>query len=212
MNLPITKRQKEMLSAVYNYIKNTGYPPSFEEMRNSLGVSSNQSVVDLLNKLEKKKIIKRNESAARGIVILPLGYDVLDEKPLIPFLGSTHAGSPIDTIEINGDWQEMPGGLSKLANEVFILKVSGDSMINAGIDDGDKVLVQEQKEYSSGDIVLADVNGESTIKRFMSDDKPPYLYLKPENPSYKNITFTSGVELKGKIISVIKDGQPRPIN
>lgn len=205
MNLPISKRQKDLLSIIYNHIKDEGYPPTFEEMREGLGVTSNQSVVDLLNKLHSKKLIKRNESSARSLAILPLGYEVLGKKPLIPFLGVTHAGIPIETIEINGEWQEISGGMEKLNSNIFLLKVSGDSMINAGIDDEDKVLIQEQKEYHSGDIVLADVNGESTIKRFISDDKPPYLYLKPENPSYPNITFTSTVELKGKVISIIKN-------
>lgn len=194
-----------MLSTIYNHIKDVGYPPTFEEMREALGVASNQSIVDLLNKLEIKKTIKKDESSARSLTILPFGYEVLGKKPLIPFLGITHAGSPMEMSEITGEWQKMPGGLEKLASQTFVLKVSGDSMINAGIDDGDKVLIQEQKEYHSGDIVLADVNGESTIKRFISEDKPPYLYLKPENPVYSNITFTSRVELKGKVISIIKN-------
>ena len=142
----LTKRQKDLLQIIYSHIKNEGYPPTFEEMRNSLKVSSNQSVIDLLTKLENKKVIVRNESSARGLVILPYGYEILREKPLTPFLGVSHAGSPIDTISIQGEWQEISSELTKLVNEVFILKVSGDSMINAGIDDGDKVLVQEQKE------------------------------------------------------------------
>jgi len=85
-----------------------------------------------------------------------------------------------------------------------MLKISGDSMINAGIDDGDAVLVQTMKEFVSGDIVFAEVGDEGTVKRFMSDDKPPYVYLKPENPNYKNILFTDNVRLKGKVISVLK--------
>lgn len=212
MKLFVTKRQKDILSIIYNHIKDAGYPPTFEEMREALGVASNQSVIDLLNKLEAKRIIKKDEFSARSLTILPLGYEVLGKKPLVPFLGISHAGSPIDTIEINGEWQEMPGGLEKLVNQVFILKVSGDSMINAGIDDGDKVLVQAQKEFSSGDLVLADLNGESTVKRFISDDNPPYIYLKPENPNYDIIPFTHEMKLIGKIISVIKNGELKGVN
>ncbi|OGD89858.1 repressor LexA, partial [Candidatus Curtissbacteria bacterium RIFCSPHIGHO2_02_39_8] len=180
----LTERQKQLLEVIYKYIKGTGYPPSFEEMKNSLGVVSNQSVIDLLMKLEGQKLIKRNEFQARGIVILPLGYEILGEPPLIPFLGISHAGSPITAVEIQGEWQQLSPQVAKLEDDVFILRVSGDSMINAGIDDGDKVLVRSQKEFSSGDIVMADVDGESTIKRFVSDDSPPYVYLKPENPKY----------------------------
>jgi len=207
MNLPLTKRQRDMLLVLYEYIKNSGYPPTFEEMRERLGVTSNQSVLDLLHKLEEKRLIARTESSARGIAILPLGYDALKEEPLVPFLGVTHAGSPITAIDIEGEWQQLPGEVARLAGEVFLLKVAGDSMINAGIDEGDVVLVKNQREFMSGDIVLAQVNGESTVKRFISQDKPPYHYLKPENPKYPPIFFTSTVEMKGKVVSILKGGQ-----
>ncbi len=212
MNLAITKRQKEMLSILYNYIKDIGYPPTFGEMKERLGVSSNQSVIDLLNKLESKKIIERETSMARSIAILPLGYEVLGKPPLVPFLGISHAGSPVETLAIEGEWQTMSKEVKKLQNEVFILEISGDSMINAGIEDGDRVLVQSTKEFASGDIVLAQINDESTIKRFISEDKPPYLYLKPENPNHKIIHFTEEVILKGKVISILKGGQWQAIH
>lgn len=207
----LTLRQKQLLEIIYRYIKDTGYPPSFEEMKDSLGVASNQSVIDLLIKLEGQKLIKRSESQARGIVILPLGYEVLGEPPLIPFLGLSHAGAPIAAMEIEGEWQTLSSDVARLSDQVFLLKISGDSMINAGIDDGDIVLVKNQKEFVSGDIVLADVDGESTIKRFISEDKPPYIYLKPENPEHEIIYFTERVTLKGKIISINKRGQWMPV-
>ncbi|HHT9138806.1 MAG TPA: transcriptional repressor LexA [Candidatus Wunengus sp. YC60] len=212
MNLPLTKRQFEMLSILYDYIQNTGYPPTFEEMRERLSVTSNQSVIDLLSKLEHKGIIKRNESAARGIAILPLGYESLGKNPLVPFLGVSHAGAPLTAIEIVGNWEPVSREVSRLDAEVFLLKITGDSMINAGIDDGDKVLVKSQKEFTSGDIVYAQIGDESTIKRFISQDKPPYHYLKPENPNYPPIFFTSTVEMKGKVISILKAGQWRTVS
>ena len=85
-------------------------------------------------------------------------------------------------------------------------------MINAGINDGSIVLIKEQKEFVSGDIVLAQVGDDTTVKRFISEDKPPYLYLKPENPKYNIIFFTDQVELKGKVISIVDNGQWRSIN
>ena len=205
MNLPITKRQKDMLSILYSYIKDTGYPPTFGEMKDRLGVASNQSVVDLLNKLEAKKIIKKGGSTARSIAILPLGYELLGRPPLVPFLGITHAGAPIDAIAIEGQWETLSSDVARLQEDVFLLKISGDSMINAGIDDGDIVLVRTQKEFVSGDIVLARIGNESTVKRFMSEDKPPYLYLKPENPNHEVIYFTEEVVLEGKVISILKN-------
>ncbi|MCL4360351.1 transcriptional repressor LexA [Patescibacteria group bacterium] len=212
MNLPLTKRQLEMLSILYDYIKDTGYPPTFEEMRERLGVSSNQSVIDLLGKLAQKRIIKRNGSAARSLAILPYGYEALGRDPLVPFLGVSHAGAPLQSIVIDGDWKPVSKDISKLDAEVFLLKISGDSMINAGINDGDNVLVKSQKEFASGDIVYAQIGEESTIKRFISQDKPPYHYLKPENPNYPPIFFTSLVEMKGKVISILKAGQWRTVS
>lgn len=206
MNLPITKRQLEMLSIVYTHIKDTGYPPTFEEMRESLGVSSNQSVIDLLNKLESQKIIKRNEFAARSIAILPLGYKALGKPPLVAFLGVTAAGAALEPIEISGEWQSVSRDAAQLQEEVFLLRIKGDSMINAGIDDGDVVLVKSEKEFISGHIVLADIDGEKTIKRFISDDQPPYIYLKPENPKYSVIPATDRMRLVGRVISILKDG------
>lgn len=206
MQSPITKRQKELLSIIYQYIETAGFPPTFEEMREGLDVASNQSVVDLLKKLKSGGYIKK-DIGARSLAILPLGYQILGQPTLAPFLGSTSAGMPIQSFEIAGEWQPISREVSKLAEEVFILKVAGDSMINAGIDDGDVVLVQTKKEFVSGEVVLAEVGGDSTIKRFMSDDKPPYVYLKPENPNYKNILFTDEVRLKGKVISVFNKDQ-----
>lgn len=202
----ITKRQRELLSIIYHYIQNEGYPPTFEEMRKRLKVTSNQSVIDLLVRLEKRHIIKRDQSTTRSIVILPIGYEILAKPPLIPFVGITTAGSPIETIEIQGEWQTISPEVSQLKGEIFLLKISGDSMINAGIENNDIVLVKKEKEFSSGTIVLARVGEEATVKRFISDDQPPYIYLKPENPKYTIIPFTHEMRLEGKVLSVLKSG------
>lgn len=212
MNKSITKRQRDLITILYNFIKNTGYPPTFEEMREALKVASNQSVIDLLYKLEVKKFIKRNESAARGIAILPLGYEVLGKPPLVAFLGVTTAGIPLEPIEISGEWQSVSKDAEMLKDDVFLLKIKGDSMINAGLNNGDVVIVKSEKEFVSGNIVLADIGGEMTIKRFISEDKPPYLYLKPENPKYEIIYFTEDVALKGKVISILKDGHWKQVS
>ena len=207
-----TPRQRELLQIIYDYVQNEGYPPTFDEMRERLNVVSNQSVIDLLNKLEKNRIIKRNENIARSIAILPIGYEMLGKPPLAPFLGVSSAGAPINSIEITGEWQTLSSDIAKLKDEVFILKVSGDSMINAGIDDGDLVLVKTEKEFVSGNVVLVQINDEVTIKRFISDDNPPYIYLKSENPKYDIIPATDKMTLKGKVISVLKESYWRPVS
>ena len=211
MEKPVTARQKELLEIIYNHLKTSGYPPTFEEMRASLNVSSNQSIQDLLGKLKKINLIKRNDTVARSITIMPLGYKVLGQPPLAAFLGMTSAGAPIHSFEISGEWRPVSKEIERLSEDVFILKVIGDSMINAGIDDGDAVLVQTKKEFVSEEIVYAQIGDEGTIKRFISDDKPPYVYLKPENSKYPILPFTDDVELKGKIISVLKNDHWKPI-
>ena len=209
MGNTITNRQKELLGIIYQYITDTGYPPTFEEMREGLNVRSNQSILDLLEKLIRGRLLKKDEGA-RSIAILPLGYEVLGKPTLAPFLGAASAGVPIETIGISGEWKAIDsvhGQLEKLQENIFVLKVHGDSMVNAGINDGDAVLVQTKKEFVTCEIVYAEINGEGTIKRFVSEDKPPYVYLKPENPKYENIVFTEKVELKGKVISIFKNNQ-----
>ena len=210
MKKTITERQKQLLEVIYDFCASSGYPPTFEEMRQNLGVSSNQSIVDLLEKLRRDGFIKK-DSGARSLAILHLGYAAIGRPALAPVLGTTTAGLPAESIEITGAWHPVSADVAKFAEDVFMLKISGDSMINAGIDDGDAVLVQTMKEFVSGDIVFAEIGEEGTVKRFMSDDKPPYVYLKPENPDYKNILFTDDVRLKGKVISILKKSQWVPV-
>ena len=122
MKNSITIRQKELLGIIYDFIKNSGYPPSFEEMRESLGVSSNQSIIDLLDKLTKTKMLKKN-SGARSLSIMPLGYQILDRETLIPALGNTTAGMPAEAIETLGNWQTLSPNVSQLQSDIFLLKI-----------------------------------------------------------------------------------------
>ena len=207
MKNTITDRQKELLQYIYESTRDNGYSPSFEEMKDYLGVVSNQAVLDILKKLEARGLIIKNNSIARSIRISPEGFGVLGISPLVAFLGTTSAGAPLEAVEISGEWETTSeSDVAQFRDNVFLLKISGDSMIGAGIEDDDVVLAKEQGEFASGDIVLARIGDSSTIKRFISEDKPPYIYLKPENPKYENILFTDETELKGKVISVLKNG------
>ena len=217
MQKEITPRQKQLLSILYDYIQGSGYPPTFEEMRQHLNVSSNQSIIDLLEKLKLGGFIRKGESQARGITILPLGYEMLGRPPLAPFVGATSAGVPMQAVAFDGEWMQVPSAhydkrIERLNANIYVLRVYGYSMINAGINDGDHVLVQEKKEFSTGDIVLAYDGDDATIKRFMAVDEPPYLYLKPENPKYDIILFRDSIRMAGKIISILRGQQWLPVS
>lgn len=198
----ITKRQKELLQIIYDSIKNEGYPPTFDEIKNALNVKSNQAIIDLLDALEKKKVIERSEGSARGIVIKPLGYERLNKKPLLPMAGVTAAGPAIEAIE-QQEWVEMPSGY-RMYEDVFIVEIYGNSMIEVGIYDKDNVLIKKEKEYKSGDIVLARIGNEVTLKTFIHKDGR--IYLKPENPACRIIPITHETLFLGKFIKNLTSG------
>jgi len=200
----ITKRQKQVLRLIYNSVKNFGFPPSFSEMKKDLKISSNQSLLDFLIALEKKGLIKR-DNVARGIKILKQGYKTINAIPLAPIVGFTSAGGFVEAIEEIQGWIPLSGDVSRVGDDLMILKINGDSMIGAGIEDGDLVLFKKNAEIFSGDIVLAQISEGATVKRFISEGKPPRLYLKPENSKYKNIPFTKETEIIAKMIRNIKN-------
>jgi len=201
----ITKRQEQLLEIIYNYIKDTGYPPTFEEMRESLNVVSNQSIIDLLTKLEGQKFLKRTESQARSLVLTESGCRVIGKNRLFPVAGFSAAGPFIESfLDSDFKWLEIsecmvPNEKIRKTEDVFIIQVNGDSMINAGINNGDMLLVRKSKEFKSGDIVVARNEDGTTVKRFIADGGK--RYLKPENIVYKNIPIIPGeIHFDGKVI------------
>lgn len=194
----ITKRQKQVLKAIYNSIKDSGYPPTLADLREELKVSSNQAVLDFLKLLEDKGYIKKEEGAARGIKILPKGYAVLNIQPLVPYVGISSAGLYTQAFE-NIEWQQI-GGIQM--SNVMLVKIHGDSMIGASINDGDIVVIYPSKEFKNGDIVLARNNDETTVKKLVRENGR--TFLKPENPKYLNIPIYPDTRLIGKVVQVIK--------
>ena len=200
LELPkITNRQKELLEIIYRSIKNNGYPPSFEELKSELGVSSKQTIADHLKSLENKGLIAREEKAARGIKIKLAGYQILNYPPLTPFFGISYAGSLTETSPINNNWQTISSDI-KFNDEVFLVEISGDSMVESGIYEGDHLVAEPSAEFSSRDIVVARVGDQTTVKRFMTQNHPPYIFLKPENPKYDIILFSEETKMEAKII------------
>ncbi len=194
------------MEIIYNNIESTGFPPTLVDLKNELDVVSNQAVLNYLETLKVKGFIERAEGQARGIKILPLGYKILNKDQLVPVAGETAAGPFIETLEETSfTWTSLPGQIlhdekiNQSKEDLFVIKVNGDSMINVGIDNGDMLLVKKSKEFKSGDIVLARTDEGTTVKRFIADGGK--RYLKPENPNYKNITIIPGeVFFDGKVI------------
>lgn len=199
----LTQRQKQTLMLIYNSIKYSGYPPTLSELKESLNVVSNQAVLDLLKILEEKKYIRKEEGAARGLQITQKGYDALSVSTYAPMIGVTAAGPFMDTLEQYGEWQEISRDLAKLSDRIALFKVRGDSMIGAGLNEGDVVVIKyEVNEFKNGDIVLARNDDGTTIKRFVNVNGK--IHLAPENPKYEKIPFTPDLRLIGKVISKIQ--------
>src|SRR3989344_7352572 len=196
----ITKRQKQVLQIIYDNLITAGFPPSFSELKEKLKISSNQSLLDIFSGLQRNNFISREEGSARGIKILKKGYRAINARPLAPVVGFTSAGSFTEAIEEINAWQPLSKDVETIADDVIVVRVMGDSMINANIKDGDLILFKKTNEVVSGDIVLAQTPDGTTVKRFISQYKPPHKFLKPENQKYKNIIFTNGMELVGKMM------------
>ena len=198
----LTQRQKQTLMLIYNSIKYSGYPPTLSELKESLSVVSNQAVLDLLKILEEKKYIRKEEGAARGLQLTQKGYDALNVSTYAPMIGVTAAGPFMDTLEQHGEWREISSGLSKLSDKIALFKIKGESMIGAGLNDGDVVVVKyEITEFKNGDIVLARNDDGTTIKRFVNANNK--VYLAPENPKYPRMPITPDLRIIGKVISKI---------
>lgn len=202
----ITPKQKNALLTIYKSIKASGFAPSLADLREDLKVSSNQSVLNFLDVLEKKRLIRRKEGQARSLQILPLGYKEIGKNPLVQVVGASAAGPYIESYSnAFTEWQAVEPGIwgedsvTRSNDNVFIIRVQGDSMINIGIDNDDMLLVKETGEFKSGDIVVAETNEGTTIKRFIIENGQ--IYLQPENPDYEIITITPDeVNFKGRVV------------
>lgn len=199
----LTKRQRDILTMLYQYISTEGYPPSFDELRSLLCVSSNQTVTDALTVLEKKGVIKRGEGNARGLSMTRKGFEALGVQPLLPLAGISRGGPLTEAIAPAAEWKTVGKEISKLSakEDAYLIKVHGDSMEGV-IWDEDVVLVlpiKSASELRNRDIVLVACDGETTVKRYVV--KGGRRYLEPENPKYRPITITSSMQIQGKIIA-----------
>ncbi|MGL4372187.1 MAG: transcriptional repressor LexA, partial [Turicibacter sp.] len=180
---PITKRQQSILDFIALEVSKRGYPPSVREIGAAVGLSSTASVHNQLNQLEKKGFIRKDKSTTRGLVVLSAASltPTSQEKPTnlielntivnVPLVGKVTAGTPIEAIENPDEYFPLPTHMVPSNHQVFMLNVSGDSMINAGIYDGDQIIVKQQSEANNGDIVVAMIeDNEVTVKRFFKEN------------------------------------------
>jgi repressor LexA len=201
--MSLTERQQDLLKFITKQIREFNIPPSISEMATYLGVKSKNAVAKILDSLEEQKYISTN-GKARGITVLNSLNDSL-EKGFIraPILGHVQAGSPHWAEEHVEEWINLPQTLIKGRRDVFLLKVRGQSMINAGIFEGDLVIVRPIREAKHNDIVVALLHDEATVKRFIQIKNR--AYLKAENPEFKNIYPKEEWMIQGKVVGVIRN-------
>ena len=200
----LTTRQEETLKFIKQKIAKDGYPPTVREIGKVLGLSSPATIQVHLSNLEKKGYIKKDENKIRAIELLVDNEYMNQDDGLIkvPLLGKVTAGSPIEAIERPNEFFSLPASLIPNKKEVFSLDVSGDSMINAGIFDGDIVIVQRQSTANNGDIVVAMTeDNEVTLKRFYKEKD--FVRLQPEN-DYLSPIILPNVSILGKAIGLYR--------
>lgn len=209
---PITKKQEAILNFIKDDLKLKGYPPSIREICSAVGLTSSSTVHGHLTSLERKGFIRRDASKPRAIEILGEkdssdNEDTFSRKEMInvPIVGEVAAGVPITAEENIIDTFPVPLEFFHSTNSLFMLKVKGDSMINVGIFENDYLIVEQQKDASNGEIVVAIVNdgyeSEATVKRFYKKDG--HIELHAENNNYQPI-IANDVNIAGKVVGLFR--------
>ena len=196
----LTARQKQIYDFVVKNIREKGYAPSISEIGARFKIASTNGVSDHLKALERKGHIRR--VGKRAIEVLtPLGKSLFAATRQVPILGRVPAGKPLMTEESVEGLMGVPAEMAR--GETFVLKVKGDSMIDAGILDGDYVIIRHQETAENGEIVCAMINGEATLKRFRK--KGDVVTLLAENKSYPPMTISRGeFSIMGKMMGLIR--------
>jgi len=198
----ISLKQQEIIEFIKSEINRKGYPPSVREIGKAVGLKSTSTVHGHLSRLEKKGYIRRDPTKPRAIEVLNNDKRDLSDVIKLPVIGKVTAGSPILAVENIDEYYSIPRDLIVgYEGESFILKVRGESMINAGILDGDYIIVRKQSYADNGDIIVALIEDEATVKRFFKESD--HIRLQPENPSMDPI-IVDNVMVLGKVVGVIR--------
>ena len=195
----LTLRQQQVYQFIIDYLDQHGYPPTLQEIAAHLGIRGNLGVLRHLSALEKKGYIQRTAGSSRGIVVLGRSSSLS-----LPIVGSIAAGPLSEALEHVEDYLSVDVALTKGADS-FILRVRGDSMIEAQIADGDLAVVSPQTTADNGDIVVAMLDGEATLKRFYQE--AGYIRLQPENSRLQPIILSASdgeVTILGKVTGIFR--------
>lgn len=201
----ISKRQQDILEFIKGEVKKKGYPPSVREIGEAVGLASSSTVHGHLARLESKGLIRRDPTKPRAIEILEADESVnipRNNVVNVPIVGKVTAGLPITAIENVEEYFPLPESLAPADEQVFMLEIMGESMIEAGILDGDYVIVRQQQTANNGDIVVAMTEeDEATCKRFFKEKD--FIRLQPENSTMDPIILRN-VSILGKVIGVYR--------
>ena len=197
----ISKKQQEILDYIKSEILNKGYPPAVREICEAVDLRSTSSVHAHLETLEKNGYIRRDPTKPRAIEIIDDSFNLTRRELVnVPIIGSVAAGQPLLAVESVESYFPIPSEYMP-NEETFMLNVKGDSMINIGIYNGDKVLVQKQSTANNGDVVVALVEDSATVKTFYKEDG--HYRLQPEN-DYMDPIIVEKVEVLGKVIGLFR--------
>ncbi len=204
MSEPLTKRQKEILDYVTQYIEMNGYAPSYREIAEAFKLGSVATVAEHIETLVAKGLLQKGDNEARSLqLIKPEEFDA-DRSVGLPILGLIAAGQPIETIEGHQETLEVPPFMVGRRHS-YVLQVKGQSMVDDGILDGDYVVIQEKEVPSNGEVVVALVNGsEATLKRYYKEKG--HIRLQPANSTMDPIIVNPGtqIQIQGVVIGVIR--------
>jgi repressor LexA len=200
VEMNLTKRQQEIFDFVKRYVGEHGYPPTVRDIGKAIGLTSSSTVHAHLANLEKLGLLRRDPTKPRAIEVLKDKAKQVVSPPGLPVVGQVAAGQPVLADENIEEYVPVPGIAGGEDGE-FVLRVKGDSMKEAGILEGDFVIVRRQETAGDGDIVVALVGDEATVKRFFREDD--HVRLQPENPSMEPIR-TREAQVIGRVVGLCR--------
>tara|TARA_Y100001958_G_C21012232_1_gene391883 strand:+ start:159 stop:788 length:630 start_codon:yes stop_codon:yes gene_type:complete len=207
----LTSKQLNLLNYLVKYFKSSEVAPSYDEMRLALGLKSKSGIHRLISALEERGFIKRLHNKARAIKVINNQQstnnkeDIAEAEERLAIYGNISAGTPIEAIQNSEGFLNVPLNMIKSKNHHYALRVSGDSMIDAGILDGDLAILEKTQDVNTGDIVVALIDGqEATLKRLRK--KTNSIALEPANKNFETRIFGLGrVIIQGKLVGIIRN-------